>query len=93
MAVPGGSEAMPDGEEVLRPCVEPEAGSQHHGQLQESTWMLLRTMDSTRGGSPLGATWVFPSMLHPACFPPLKARSSSGQYRGAQDLGPPLGSC
>ena len=96
MAVPGGSEAMPDGEEVLRPWAEPEAGSQHHGQLQESTWMLLSTMDSTRGGgrgSPLGATWVFPSMLHPACFPPLKARSSSGQYRGAQDLGPPLGSC
>ena len=50
MAVPGGSEAMPDGEEVLRPWAEPEAGSQHHGQRQESTWMLLSTMDSIGGG-------------------------------------------
>ena len=64
MAVPGGSEAMPDGEEVLRPCAEPEAGSQHHGQLQESTWMLFSTMDSTRGGA---APWGLPGSS-PACY-------------------------
>ena len=50
MAVPGGSEAMPDGQEVLRPWAEPEAGSQHRGQCQESIWMLLSTMDSARVG-------------------------------------------
>ena len=100
MAVPGGSEAMPDGEEVLRPWAEPEAGSQHHGQRQESTWMLLSTMDSIGGGG--AGAWGKP----PGCylgsspayytlpvFPPLKARSSFGQYQGPQDLGPPLGSC
>lgn len=33
-ALPGGSEATPDGREGLRPWEEPEAGSQHHGQRQ-----------------------------------------------------------
>lgn len=59
MAVPRGSEAMPDGEEVLRPWAEPEAGSQHHGQLQERAWILLSTMDSTGGGG-WRAPWVLP---------------------------------
>lgn len=75
MAVPGGSEAMPDGEEVLRPWAEPEAGSQHHGQRQESTWMLLSTMDSigggvglVLGGSPLGATLGLPQHITPCLF-------------------------
>ena len=79
MAVPGGSEAMTEGEEVLRPWAEPEAGSQHRGQCQESIWMFLSTMDSARvvgvgavggwGEAPWVLPWVFPSILHPACFP------------------------
>ena len=68
MAVPGGSEAMPDGQEVLRPWAEPEAGSQHRGQCQESIWMLLSTMDSARvgvGEAPLGATLGLPQHITP----------------------------
>ena len=66
---------MTEGEEVLRPWAEPEAGSQHRGQCQESILMFLSTMDSAGvvgvgavggvGGSPLGATLGLPQHITP----------------------------